>query len=474
MARRLHFWAFMAILIWAPLPLGSNRPWSWTLLAVLFGILAATAPAVMALDRGFPWTPVRRIAGAGLLFGAVLVWAALQGSTVLPQGLAHPIWSEAATGLPAEMASGGRAAVDRDGVLTGIMRLICYGAVFWLAFQHGRSGNRARLSLATIALASGVYALYGLAAHFSGSERILWMPKLVYQTYLTGTFINPNSYAAYAGLGLIASLATVAIRLQRRRSPAIGAEFLDRTGIFAAVAFAGLLALLGTGSRAGIVATACGVAVLFLGIWIVRRPVAGRISALSAAGGAVAGVGLIAGAAALRFGPQLTDAADRLRIYGITLDLIAARPWTGYGLGSFPTLFASVRPDTVTQVWNQAHNVYLELALDLGIPAAAVMLCAILWLLSCCVRGMLVRRRDGVLPASGLAASALIGSHSLLDFSVQIPAVAVTWMALLGVAVAQSWSEASQAGPRIIGPGGASSPRAEQGTRSAEPSRHSV
>ena len=27
---RIVFWGLMALLAWAPLPLGSNRPWSWS------------------------------------------------------------------------------------------------------------------------------------------------------------------------------------------------------------------------------------------------------------------------------------------------------------------------------------------------------------------------------------------------------------------------------------------------------------
>ena len=244
---------------------------------------------------------------------------------------------------------------------------------------------------------------------------------------------------------------------------------LDRTGVFAAAALAGLVALMATGSRAGCVATAFGAAMMLIGMWILRRPAGRRLPALLLAAGAVAVAGLVLGTAAVHFGPKLADAADRMRIYGITMDLIAARPWTGYGLGSFPTVFAAARPETVSQVWTKAHNVYLELAFDLGVPAAALLVAAVLWLLALCVRGVLVRRDNGLMPVVGLAASVLIGSHALLDFSAQIPAVAVTWMAMLGVAVAQSWPRASRDGRRIREDGGASFPHAGREARSAAP-----
>jgi hypothetical protein len=56
------------------------------------------------------------------------------------------------------------------------------------------------------------------------------------------------------------------------------------------------------------------------------------------------------------------------------------------------------------------------------------------------MRGVLVRQRDAIFPCIGIAASILVGFHALIDFSLQIPAVAITYVFLLGVGVAQSRS----------------------------------
>lgn len=456
----------MAVLLLAPLPLGSNRPWSWSLLAAAVGVLAATWPIVAARAGDYPWVALRRVAVPAMLFGGVLLWSALQASTLLPAELAHPIWHDAATALPPELASPPRIAVDADAAVTGVMRLLCYAAAFWLALQHGRSGNRARLLLGGVALAGGLYAVYGLAVHFAGTEVVLWLSKWAYAGYLTSTFVNPNSYAAYAGLGLIAALAAVARRIEGRQSPALAGMLLGTTGLYVFSALALLMALPATGSRAGNAAVGIGVLTLAAGAWIARRPPERRWrAAMAALGLAAAGVAIAAGW--LVGGDLPADAASRLQVYAITVDLIAARPLTGYGLGAFPSVFAAARPETVSQVWTQAHDTYLELTLELGLPAAAALLAAVLWLVVLCVRGMLIRRRDRLLPVVGLASSALIGSHALLDFSVQVPAVAVTWLALLGVAVAQSRSSAEAV--TTFGADGASAPRAAPAPRSAAP-----
>ena len=56
-----------------------------------------------------------------------------------------------------------------------------------------------------------------------------------------------------------------------------------------------------------------------------------------------------------------------------------------------------------------------------------------------CLAGCLRRRRDRVFPAVGFAASVAVCAHAFVDFSLQIPAVAVTYAAVLGVGAAQSW-----------------------------------
>jgi hypothetical protein len=52
----------------------------------------------------------------------------------------------------------------------------------------------------------------------------------------------------------------------------------------------------------------------------------------------------------------------------------------------------------------------------------------------------MTRKENAIIPAVGASVSVLVGSHALVDFSLQLQAVAITYMALLGVGVAQSES----------------------------------
>jgi O-antigen ligase len=79
----------------------------------------------------------------------------------------------------------------------------------------------------------------------------------------------------------------------------------------------------------------------------------------------------------------------------------------------------------------QAHNDPLELTLELGLPAAAAILCALVWLVGLCLRELRARRRGAIFPCIAIAVTLQLGLHSLVDFSMQVPAVMVAYMILL-------------------------------------------
>ena len=88
--------------------------------------------------------------------------------------------------------------------------------------------------------------------------------------------------------------------------------------------------------------------------------------------------------------------------------------------------------------WDYAHNTYLELAHELGLPAAAALLLAQGLVVRRLWRGAAERRRNRWPACVGLGAAAAAGLHALLDFSLQMPAAAALFAMLLGIGWAQS------------------------------------
>ena len=128
--------------------------------------------------------------------------------------------------------------------------------------------------------------------------------------------------------------------------------------------------------------------------------------------------------------------------YSIVFRAIGDAPLRGTGYGSFRDVFPLYRDVTVEGpgVWEKAHSTYLENALELGIPAAAALCGAVLGCARCCWLGIRRRRRKRIYPAVGVATTALVAAHSAVDFSLEIPAVSVTYAFILGIACAQSFS----------------------------------
>src|SRR5262249_23175766 len=119
---------------------------------------------------------------------------------------------------------------------------------------------------------SCAYAAYGLFAFALTPGRILWFKNPYTHGFVTSTFFNRNSFAAYAGMGFVAICGLI-LKLYRHEFAVVGgsirfriATFIEVTGQKAVMLFGGalviLVALLLTGSRGGIGSTALSLFVL--------------------------------------------------------------------------------------------------------------------------------------------------------------------------------------------------------------------
>ena len=87
-----------------------------------------------------------------------------------------------------------------------------------------------------------------------------------------------------------------------------------------------------------------------------------------------------------------------------------------------------------------AHNTYLEVLQGLGLIFGSMLLASVSVMVWRCVKGVATRQVNETVPAVAASAAVVLGVHSLVDFSLQIQAIAITFMALLGAGVAQSES----------------------------------
>ena len=81
----------------------------------------------------------------------------------------------------------------------------------------------------------------------------------------------------------------------------------------------------------------------------------------------------------------------------------------------------------------------MQLAFELGIPAAIFLVLAIAAVAVRCLWGVYNRRRDIAYPALAIAATVLVGAHALINSSLQVPAVTALFALMLGIGYSQSW-----------------------------------
>jgi len=143
---------------------------------------------------------------------------------------------------------------------------------------------------------------------------------------------------------------------------------------------------------------------------------------------------------------------SRLDIMAAVVPMIADYPLLGTGFGSFPTAFQHYRPTDISadEMIDKAHNSYLEFAAEMGVPALLVLLAALGWVGYQLYRGMRDRRERYVIPTLGLAVWLLGGVYSLVDFPLQIPAIAALFIALMVVCVSQSDPRFSEPAPPTV------------------------
>ncbi len=440
-------------MVLAPLPLGGNNPMAWTVFAVVAGLFAVLLSCLNLIRKQAVAVPFRWVWFPAVMFSGVCIWALVQSLPIVPADLRHPLWAVAAGALGEKLP--GAISVNPYATGTALLRLMTYGAVFWLALQLGRERKSADLVLHGIGLAASLYALYGLVLWSTGSESILWFDKWAYEKNLTATFVNRNSFATYAGMGSVVLLALFGKSLrdplkmrpgeaQKKRIIRFVHAISGISGVYLLALMVTMGALFLTSSRGGFGATLLALIVLLaFGLLGRRGGLAGLILAVPVVIGLFVFVFDLGGERlAERLANQGITPSSRALVYRQTVQTIADSPWLGTGYGTFRDIFPMYRDETIGLwgVWDMAHNTYLENMLELGLPAALALFLAIGALVWMCFIGALRRRRGGHFPLIGFAVSVLVAAHSLVDFSLQIPGVAITYAALLGLGVAQSWS----------------------------------
>lgn len=435
---RLLLYGLIAL---APLPLASARPaWQWLWVVVVgVSLLVHLVRSRNTRLVGFSFAVKAAIAGISLF----VVWGFLQAVLPLGAGAVFDI-----TSVDSILSASGLISVDPAKTISNATFFLSHLVFFILVYAFCTRREKAVNLLRFCGIVAGLYAAYGFIVFVSGNETILWYEKWANQTSLTSTFVNRNSYAAYAGLGLQCLIAYAFFWAQAELAEGRTGRELYRHVLETMLTKAWWLplaillcavTLLLANSRAGFGSVAVAVSLLFL----LSPNRYGREgsrwrSVLSATIVVAIGASIFALSGELLDQRLQSDASldQRFSIYPIVLDAIADRPWLGYGLGTFEDVFRVFRDETITKYFMRAHNDYLELALTAGIPAAVLLVLSVSAMIFQLVASLKIGNQYRSLVALGITTSVQLGLHSLVDFSLQMPAVSYLWCAIIASCLA--------------------------------------
>lgn len=426
--------SLMLILFLAPLALGSNRPFFWTLWALLLGLMLG-AYGLWVQFRGF-----RLRVGPGDLLPEIVVYTGLclfLIAQVLPLGgfgFVPEIVTAAGISLPLQTLS-----TTPGNTLLMLLRWGTYGALFFLGVQVSLSPKRRLRLLWVIAAIVTAHALIGLLFFYQWGNTILGIEKWAYQDSLTGSFVNRNSFATFLAIGLVVVVGLIANTLSDA-SQLRGRRYMGVALLLVAALFI-LAAAFATNSRMGLFSGLVGAAIVVILAMAKSRGlgIGAKVGLAVLTMLLLAAVGYLFGASLwLRFLDVGNAAGVRLELYRQALEMVATRPWTGFGGGSFEQAYQVFhRPPVSTEyIWDRAHNSYLSLWVELGVIAGSLPLLMVAIVFGRAAITYLSQPHLDAASLIGIGAVVVAAIHSAVDFSLEMQAITLLFVMLLAMASA--------------------------------------
>lgn len=271
-------------------------------------------------------------------------------------------------------------------------------------------------------------AVLALAQDFSDTKKLFWWREPSNGGWIYGPYVNHNHYAGFINMLALFPLALVLGRNVRR----------DKSFVMFALTAVMFASLVFSQSRGGILSFVAEIVILGL-VFLKRR----QARQLMIVGGAVMLLAMLAGGVGMvvlttRFDARPEKMVEgRAAVWKESLQGIREHFWSGTGLGTFWVEYPRYRSRPSMLRWNEAHNDYIQVFFETGLPGFLLMLW-FLWKLGAWVLPRLMNDKD---PEFGMILGATLGIagllvHSLSDFNLQIPANGLLFLLLCGLATA--------------------------------------
>jgi putative inorganic carbon (HCO3(-)) transporter len=440
------------LVVWAPFPLGSNRPWAWGLLEA--GIFAAGILWLVAWMRGEVWS-VRQLRQAWPTLAILAVWLSYLALHWIPLPVS---WVQVLSPSAAELhrlvssyaLDGGQTAtlsVEPHASFTFWMKSCAYALAFVLAVAICRTHERVTILCYAIVLSGLLQAICGGIAHLTGFEITIFGSTVSQRYSASGGFVNNNHLAGFlemslaVGIGLMIAQLEGTVRRSWRRlvrdlaqvilSPKAPLRIvlvvmvvalvmtrsrMGNTAFFSSLVIAGIVALVlsrhATRSTVILVASLIVVDIFVVGAWFGVEKTVQRIEETT-----------------------VSDVKERVDPAIYALDISSDFRLFGSGPGTFHTIFTKYRGEDILPFFDFVHNDYVQMLTDTGV--IGLLLVGSLPLMALVVAVLVQSRRHDPLARgmgfAGVMGITALGMHSSVDFNLQIPANAFLFMLLLAL-----------------------------------------
>ena len=418
--------------------------------ALLLFILAASRPRELTLNARL----LVALSLASLLAGLfqLLPMPAALLRVIAPEAIAERAANYTRLGLEApHLGTISRAPYEGN---VWIIRAIAPIAVFFASLSFIRRPDDRRFIVRALVSVGAAFALVGLAHRGLGAERLfgIYAPVYAHPELLT-PLLNSNHLA---GLFVLTSPLALGLAMSPSRSRnanpngSPNGKPSGSRGWALAAFFLMSFALLLTGSRGGVAAYLIGLALFAL---LARSSSAERSLPIPrplffTLWGVAGLIGLRLGAAPLlrELHEEAVDAKLILFERGLALGLDA--PLFGYGRGAFGVMMSDRYP--YDEEVRFAENALLQRAADLGLPLTLLLIGLSIYLFLRAIRG-----RRSTLSAALIAGLVGLSLQNLVDYSLELPGLAIPAALALGALIiprgreperAKRWTKATLIG----------------------------
>lgn len=442
------FFLFLALLIWMPLPVGSNRVWFLSISEIWLFILSIALIFIYWQNKLEIPEVFKKAKVIHYLFIAYLAFVFIQ-LIPLPAFIVDLVSPRRLESVRLIFPGVRWLSLSENlhESLSFFIESVFYYLIFVFTLLLVNSKERIKLLTWTIIYSALFQAMYGSLMTLSGVEYGFFFEKYTYRGVTTGTFINRNHLAGYLNMGLAVGIGVLiaglgkdeVLRTARQWYRKIVQLLLSKKAQLRVYIALCTIALVLTHSRMG--NTAFFVSLTIAALIALKLTQHARKTMLFLVVSIIVIDVLIVSA---WFG--LDKVADRLEQTSVATEqrdevyAYTYKQWkdyfiTGSGGATYQYIFPAYRGYEIKQYYDHTHNDILEFAAETGLVGISLLISIVLLSLYTAIKALSLRREPLMIGLAFTATMAILALtiHSFVDFNLQIPGNAALFMVILAI-----------------------------------------